>query len=129
MFFIWINRLNVAFYTRSPYIILLGFLFLLADSVLNTFLFSKPGENVSVVSGMDPFKLQCNLGILATCVGMYGFIITLCMRMWRVYRVYALYTEYLAKSKQSLGKKHSPTHEDGSPRRSFDRASHDRNFD
>ena len=43
--YIWINRLNVAFYTRSPYMIILGLLFLAADSVLNTLEFSVPSRD------------------------------------------------------------------------------------
>ena len=53
---------------------------------------------------------------MTTCLGMYGFLMTLCMRMWRVFRVYTLYTKYLADSKEALIKRYST--EPNSPARS-----------
>ena len=66
---------------------------------------------------------------------MYGFMMALCMRMWRVYRVYDLYTRYLANSKQAFDKRYqtepdSPTalHRQNSARSSI-RVAHDRNLE
>ena len=39
--FIYKNRRNVAFHTRSPYLVMIGLAFLCTDSILNTFIFSS----------------------------------------------------------------------------------------
>ena len=98
--YIFKERKNVAFHTRSPYIIIIGLTFLCVDSILNTFIFSAHSNG-------DVYAIKCNLGIIATCIGLFGYLMSLVLRMWRVYQVYKIYTEFLDNQKRALGIKSS----------------------
>ena len=102
--FIYKSRRNVAFHTRSPYMIIIGLSFLCVDSILNTFIFSSHTKG-------DVYQIKCYLGIIATCIGLFGYLMTLVLRMWRVFRVYQIYTEYLDNQKRAIGMR-SSTHLD-----------------
>ena len=60
--FYYLNRNKVSFMTRSPLTVSLSLLFLGADSILNTLIFSG-------IELFNKFHWQCNLGIVATVIG------------------------------------------------------------
>ena len=98
--FIFKKRKKVAFHTRSPFIIIIGLSFLCIDTILNTIIFS------STKTG-DVYRYKCRLSIVATCLGMFGYLMCLGLRMWRVFKVYQIYNEYLDNQKRALGIKSS----------------------
>lgn len=53
--------------------------------------------NTLLYSGLGAKKLrsQCDLSIIATDLGFFGFLLTLLLKMWRTYRVYTIYESYL----------------------------------
>ena len=79
---------------RSPYLTLLGLVYLMVDSLGNTYLFA-----------IDPTKKQehvCYLGVLLTVTCQCGFLAMVVIRMYRIYSVYSAYEEYLKLQKKSI---------------------------
>ena len=72
---------------RSPYMTLLGLVYLMLDSLGNTYLFA-----------IDPAKRQehvCYMGVLLTVTCQCGFLAMVVIRMYRIFSVYSAYEEYL----------------------------------
>ena len=83
--------------TRSPLTATLSQLFLVTDTITNTLIFS--GAYLG-----NQYHWQCDLGIIATVVGQFGFIITIAVRIYRVSKVYNEYLRYLKDQRAELSK-------------------------
>ena len=82
------NRNKMSYMTRSPLTVSLSLVMLGADTVTNTLIFS--GQELG-----DLFHWQCNLGITATVLGQFGFMLATGMRIYRISKVYNEYLAYL----------------------------------
>jgi hypothetical protein len=85
IYYMWTNRKQVSFRTRSPKMIILAFIYMMLNSVLNTIWMTKQ-QNVS-----SPLTFQCDLGIVISVCCMLGLMSVYFTRMWRVYKVFSLY--------------------------------------
>ena len=85
IYYMWTNRKQVSFRTRSPKMIILAFIYMMLNSVLNTIWMTKQ-QNVS-----SPWTFQCDLGIVISVCCMLGLMSVYFTRMWRVYKVFSLY--------------------------------------
>ena len=74
--------------TRSPITIALSILLLGIDSVINTLIYSE-------VQIGNRFHWECDLAIVATIVGQYGFMIATGLRIFRISNVYRKYRRYV----------------------------------
>ena len=79
---------------RSPYLTLLGLVYLMVDSLGNTYLFA--------INPMHKKVHVCYLGVLLTVTCQCGFIAMVVIRMYRIYSVYSAYEEYLELQKKSI---------------------------
>ena len=84
-FYVYRNRKEPSIQTRSPKLIIAGFIFMMFDCILNTNLLSKSPRQVS------PWAFQCDLQIIITVVMFFGGMMCYYARMWRVYKVFSLY--------------------------------------
>ena len=87
--YMWQNRRQVSFRTRSPKMIMLGFFYMMLNSVLNTVWMTKQQLQTS------PWTFQCDLGIVISVCCMLGLMAVYFTRMWRVYKVFSLYQTFL----------------------------------
>ena len=87
--FIFRNRRKPSFRTRSPKLIIVGYLLLMLDSISNTLFLTRNPQKYPV------WTQKCLLEIFITIVVFYGLMIILFLRMWRVYKVFRLYQTYL----------------------------------
>ena len=99
--YIFLNRKSIAFNSRSPKLLMIGIFVLCSDSILNTLIFS------SSTGGSKNYRVKCILGIVATVIGLFGFLTSLTLRMYRVYKVFDIYKNYLDNQKKALGMKSS----------------------
>ena len=99
--YIFFNRKSIAFNSRSPKLLMIGIFVLCSDSILNTLIFS------SSTGGSKNYRVKCILGIVATVIGLFGFLTSLTLRMYRVYKVFDIYKNYLDNQKKALGMKSS----------------------
>ena len=99
--YIFFNRKSIAFNSRSPKLLMIGIFVLCSDSILNTLIFS------SSTGGSKNYRVKCILGIVATVIGLFGFLTSLTLRMYRVYKVFEIYKNYLDNQKKALGMKSS----------------------
>lgn len=86
--YIFANRNSVNFKTRSPLLIILGYLFMIGDSVFNTLLYASPNEEIK-------WGYQCDMGILISVTVFNGILGVYFLRMFRVYKVFKCYGTYL----------------------------------
>ena len=91
------SRNKVTFMTRSPLTAALSMIMLGIDTVTNTLIFSG-------ISVGNMYHWQCDLGILATVVGQFGFMLATSMRIYRISKVYNQYLKYLEAQKIELTK-------------------------
>jgi len=82
------QRKKVSFMTRSPITIAISVLFLAIDCVLQTLIFSQ-------ITLGNMFHWQCNLAILATIFGQFGFMLVTSLRIYRISNIYNCYLGYL----------------------------------
>ena len=87
--YIFLNRKSIAFNSRSPKLLMIGIVVLCSDSILNTLIFS------SSTGGSKNYRVKCILGIVATVIGLFGFLTSLTLRMYRVFKVFDIYKNYL----------------------------------
>lgn len=80
-----LNRNRPSVQTRSPKIVIAGFVFMMLDCILNTFLFTHSPHQTS------PWAFNCNLGIFVIVVCFFGSMFAYAARMWRVKKVFVLY--------------------------------------
>lgn len=78
------KRKLVSFITRSPIINIVGLGFLCADICINIVIFTGWGIGQSL-------QLQCDMGIVGTAFGFFGFLWSLILRMYRTFKVYNMY--------------------------------------
>lgn len=81
--------------TRSPLTVTLSLFLLGIDSILNTLIFS--GVRLG-----NPFKWQCDIGIVATVIGQFGFMMATGTRIFRISKVYNKYLSYIDNQKMEL---------------------------
>ena len=74
--------------TRSPKIVTVSLILLGSDCIMNTLIYS--GMNVG-----NLFHYQCNLGIMTTVLGNFGFMLATALRIHRISKVYNSYLSYL----------------------------------
>lgn len=74
--------------TRSPITVAVSLVLLGLDSIINTVIFA--GLSVGSI-----YHWQCNLGIIATFIGQFGFMLATGMRIYRISMVYNKYLSYL----------------------------------
>lgn len=96
MAYIFINRHKASFRTRSPKLIIVCFLMMMLDCILNTVMMSKPKKLFS------KYTFQCDTGIFITVVVFFGLMSIYFTRMWRVYMVFSLYQDYLRDQNKEL---------------------------
>ena len=89
--------------TRSPLTVTLSLFMLGLDAILNTLQFSD-------IHLGNVLKWHCDLGVMATVVGQFGFMLSTAMRIFRISKVYNKYLSYLEIQKQALSQ---PTHNTG----------------
>ena len=87
-FYFYTQRNKVSFLTRSPITVCISLTMLGIDSILNTFIFSD-------ITWGDPFHFNCNLGVVATVFGQFGFMLATGLRIYRIVKVYDKYLMYL----------------------------------
>ena len=80
---------------------MIGIIVLCSDSILNTLIFS------SSTGGSKNYRVKCILGIVATVIGLFGFLTSLTLRMYRVFKVFDIYKNYLDNQRKALGMKSS----------------------
>ena len=95
--YFFVQRKKVSFMTRSPITVSISLFLLGADSILNTLSYS------SVQYG-NIFHWQCNLGIVSTLLGQFGFSIATGLRIFRISKVYNTYMNYLQIQKDELSR-------------------------
>lgn len=78
--YFYVSRKKVSFMTRSPITVSISLFMLGADSIINTFIYSDMQYG-------DLFHWQCNMGILSTVVGQFGFSIAAGLRIYRISKV------------------------------------------
>ena len=83
--------------TRSPITVAVSLIVLAFDSICNTLVFS------SVTIG-NIFHWQCSLGIVATTLGQFAFLVATGSRIYRISKVYNNYLKYLDTQKVELQK-------------------------
>ena len=83
-FYFYKNRKKVSFMTRSPLTVSISLILLGCDCALNTLIYS--GIKVGNV-----FHFQCNLGVVTTVVGQFGFMFMTSLRIYRISKVYNTY--------------------------------------
>lgn len=74
--------------TRSPITVAVSLIVLALDSICNTLVFS------TLTIG-NLFHFQCNLGIVATTLGQFAFLVATGSRIYRISKVYNNYLKYL----------------------------------
>ena len=84
----WLKRNTIAIKSRSPFLIILGLLFLLLDCIFNTLSFTSSDEK-------ENWCIQCRLSIFTTVIFSFGILTFYFLRMWRIYKVYQLYGKCL----------------------------------
>lgn len=73
---------------------LIGMVYLMLDSIGNTFLFSFDPQSRSTIT--------CDLGVIITVTCQFGFLSMIFMRMYRINSVFSAYEAYLKFSKQQV---------------------------
>lgn len=96
-FYFYRQRNKVSFLTRSPLTVAMSLIFLATDSVVNTFIFSE-------INLGNIFHWQCNMGIVGTIFGQFGFMLATGMRIFRINKVYHHYLSYLEIQKVELSR-------------------------
>lgn len=91
--YFYISRNKVSFMTRSPLTIAISLLTLCIDSIINTLIFSE-------ITIGNVVLWQCDLGIVATVMGQFGFQLAIGVRIYRVSQVYRKYLNYLDNQKK-----------------------------
>ena len=87
-FYFYRQRDKVSFLTRSPLAVTLSLFMLGVDAMLNTLQFS------SIRKG-NFLKWHCDIGIIATVIGQFGFMLATAIRIYRISKVYNKYLSYL----------------------------------
>ena len=90
LIYFWRIRNTVALKARSPILILLALIFLCADSISNTYIFSEFSAN-------EKPSVTCSVSIMCTCSFFYGVLLVYYLRMHRVEQVFSCYQDYLTK--------------------------------
>ena len=83
MYFAYI-RDEIAFKTRSPKLITIGFIFLYMDSIGNTVIFASKHD-------YESWHSTCNTSIIDTVLFFFGILLVYFLRMYRIYRVFSCY--------------------------------------
>jgi hypothetical protein len=81
--YIWKNRREASFRTRSPKIIVFSFALMMLDCVLNTIMLMEGKSKFE-----SPWYLQCRIGVLATVICQFSYFAIYFSRMYRVSQVY-----------------------------------------
>ena len=88
LIFFWRIRHSVALKARSPLLILLALLFLCADSVSNTYIFSGFAAD-------NDWRTTCSVSVMCTTVFFFGVLLVYYLRMHRIEQVFSCYQQYL----------------------------------
>lgn len=75
------QRNKVSFLTRSPITVALSLFLLGLDSIMQTLIFSN-------ITLGNMFHWQCNMSIMATVLGQFGFMLATGLRTFRVSKIY-----------------------------------------
>jgi uncharacterized membrane protein len=87
LYFFSLRKL-MEFKTRSPWLMVLGVIFLMGDSVSYTFVFSGDSD-------ADDWQRKCGISTISTCLFFLGMMMVYFLRMFRIFRVYTFYNKYL----------------------------------
>ena len=87
--YFFFNRNKISFMTRSPLTVAISLFLLGADAICNTLIYSD-------ITAGNIFHWQCNLGIITTVFGQFGFMLAISLRIYRISKVYNTYLSVLA---------------------------------
>ena len=83
--YILVNRNKPTFSTRSPKLLIFGFIMMMGSCLLNTYRLTKQSKKFTL------YAVQCDLSVLITVTVFYGLMAAYYVRMWRVYLCFDLY--------------------------------------
>lgn len=99
--YVWSKRNFAETRARSPITTSLCILFIMLDSVFNTWIFAI---NVGRESHkIEAVRLKCLLGVWVTMLLMVPILVSMYLRIYRVKRVFELYEKYLDREQKRAG--------------------------
>lgn len=87
--YIYKNRREASFRTRSPKIIVFSFVLMMLDCVLNTLMLMQDKSRFE-----SPWYSQCRIGVIATVACQFSYYAIYFSRMYRVSQVYGAQVKY-----------------------------------
>jgi hypothetical protein len=98
-------RNKMAFNTRSPKLVISSVVFLLLDSLGNTFIYSGDSD-------YDDWQWKCGVSIFVQQFIFIVIVAVVYLRMYRIYKVYSSYNQYLREQLTDYAKvtAHSSNH-------------------
>ena len=84
--YVFCNREDISIKSRSPFLMIINFIFLYLDSTFNTIIAAKRADNMEFI---------CKFSIFTTCFVYSGILLCYYLRIYRVFKFYSLYEQYL----------------------------------
>lgn len=87
--YFWHNRKKASFRTRSPRLMIMGFLFMMLNTIVNTLCMVRFGHHDSA------WRVQCINSVISMVFCSIGYSSMYLARMYRVFHVFTSYQEHL----------------------------------
>lgn len=94
--YFWHNRKIASFRTRSPRLMIMGFLFIMLNSIINTLCMIRFGNYDSA------WRVQCINSVISMMFCFIGYSSMYLARMYRVFHVFTSYQEHLDDQLNSI---------------------------
>jgi hypothetical protein len=94
--YFWHNRKKASFRTRSPRLMIMGFLFIMLNSIINTLCMIRFGNYDSA------WRVQCINSVISMMFCFIGYSSMYLARMYRVFHVFTSYQEHLDDQLNSI---------------------------